>query len=117
MKLVRIHVCQSLPEAAVLATVLRAADVPAFFQGAHHANVAWHHIFALGGIPILVPTQEVDKAQNLISNWPGPNLPLRESFECAKAPIRNGLIAGLVFVFLGAIFPFWVRNRKYEKLK
>ena len=111
MSLVRIHVCNSIPEAAVLKTVLAASGVPAFFQGANHAYVAWHHLFALGGIPILVPSNESRKAKDLIAEFPGPQTAVHESTLYSNAPIFNGAIASAAFLLFGLIFPFWIRER------
>jgi hypothetical protein len=67
VKLVEIARFQSLTEAAVVKCCLEAHGHVVVAMEYNHASVAWHHLFAIGGVGLATPEPEVDQVRKLLA--------------------------------------------------
>ena len=65
--LVLLKTCFDMTEAQILRGLLETNEILCFLLDEHHNNVAFHLNFALGGVRIMVLTDDLEKAQNLIN--------------------------------------------------
>jgi hypothetical protein len=66
-ELVEIARFHSLTEAAVARSCLEAHGHFVVALEYNHASVAWHHLFAIGGVGLATPGPEVDQARTLLA--------------------------------------------------
>lgn len=98
----------SLPEAAVMASMLDAYRIPVVAAGSLHASMHWFVLFAIGGVSLQVPDAVRETAMALLEPVE-PERNLSEARRFWRRPVRNGLAALLVFA--GLPLPIWVRSR------
>ena len=55
-------------EVAYAICALEAAGIRVLPHGFHHASVAWHHVIALGGVELRVPTAQAEIAREILSS-------------------------------------------------
>lgn len=112
-RMVPIRTCLSLPEALVVNSYLRDRGVIAALNGYHHASVAWHHLFALGGIRLNVLDSHLDRARELLADAS----PMADNQEQAEAggvavtPTYLEIAVALAALLLAVPLPLWVRRR------
>lgn len=56
-------------ESALTCAMLESAGIVAFPQTRYAASIAWHYMFALGGIAILVPASQQQDAIDLLADF------------------------------------------------
>ena len=111
MRLARVHSAQTLPEAAVVISLVAAHDITACPVGLHTASNCWHMLVALGGIPILVVADDTGDAIALLTHHVA-KPELFESRAFRQQPLLNGLGTLLLVFGLGIYCPFWMRRNK-----
>lgn len=91
----------TLSQALVAQSALRAAGVRAFVFDEFRASVVWTEQFALGGVRVMVPADDLAAAEVVL----GP----REAPEAAAepAPARIGQVAGLLALLPLAVVVGW----------
>lgn len=67
-ELVEIARFHSLPEAAVARSCLEAHGHVIVAMEYNHASVAWHHLFAIGGVGLAAPGPEVEQVRKLLAS-------------------------------------------------
>jgi hypothetical protein len=113
-RLVPVKTCLSLPEALVAESYLREHGVVTSLNGYHHASVAWHHLFALGGIRLSVLDIHLERARVLLAT-PSPMADDEEQAVAdgvAVTPTQFEIAVALAASLLAMPLPLWVR-RKY----
>lgn len=99
----------SLPEAAVMASMLDAYRIPVATGGYCHASTHWFVLLAIGGVSLQVPDAVRETATALLKPVePGRNL--SESRRFWRRPVLHGLAALLVFA--GLPLPIWLRSQR-----
>jgi hypothetical protein len=81
--LVEVGRFQSLPEAVVAKSCLEAHGHFVVAMEYHHASMAWHHLFAIGGIRLAAPAVEADQVQRLLATI------VQESATTAEAEVSR----------------------------
>ncbi len=112
--LVEIGRFRSLPEAAVAKSCLEAYGHPVMAMEHYHASVAWHHLFAIGGVRLVAPEPEAAQARLLLDTL------ARDSSVAASArgvgPVSPGFakrcLAVLLLFMLYVIVPPQVMKRR-----
>lgn len=109
MTLVCVHVAFSLPEAAVVGSLLRAYGLAPCAVGGRHAAMHWYMILALGGIRFLVPVADESDARTLlVAAGPPPDVALPETTGFWREPVRCMAVLAVVYLATGMLLaPFW----------
>ena len=111
--MVPVKTCLSLPVALVVSGYLHDHGVMTALNGYHHASVAWHHLFALGGIRLSVLDSDLDRARALLAA-PSPVADDQEQADAGGSAVTPTLFetaVALAALSVAVPLPLWARRR------
>jgi len=112
--LVEVARFQSLPEAAVARSCLEAYGHVVVAMEYNHASIAWHHLFAIGGVGLAAPEAEVEQARTLLAAVTGDGMVPTDPAEGPRPSpglLKRSLSLVLLFT-LAIIIPPQVMKRR-----
>ena len=95
-------------EALVAWSALDAAGLQPNLAELHHASIAWHHIFALQGIRLIVNSQDLEAASTVLNLRK--TIGNGENYSAPKARAHELVFAAAVLLIAGLPFPIWMRR-------
>lgn len=113
-ELVEIARFQSLPEAAVARSFLEAHGHVVVAMEYNHASVAWHHLFAIGGVGLSAPGPEVEQVRTLLATLPSDGVaPTDPAAAARNSPglVKRCLSVILLFALFVIVPPQVMKRR------
>jgi hypothetical protein len=113
-ELVEIARFQSLPEAVVARSFLEAHGHVVVATEYNHASVAWHHLFAIGGVGLSAPEPEVEQVRALLAALSSDGIAPMDPAAAAQnspGPVKRCLSVILLFALFVIVPPQVMKRR------
>ena len=113
--LVTVLVCHEFSEASVARSLLEAHGVVTCCPEWHHASVAWHNMYALGGIRLMTLNTMAGEALDLLGTGASPDRTppaTRQAWVRPEVTVTDLAVALAVLIYAGLPFPLWRRRHR-----
>jgi hypothetical protein len=108
----------SVPEGITAGSYLEAFGIHVALAGYHHGTMAWHHLYAIGGLQLWVLDANEEIALQLLS-LPALNRHDHQTGHrttIARANVPELMLAAIAFITAGLPLPIWVRRRQPDEI-